>query len=70
MFGFHISEKNKQTNLLDHISTRDSLFKFNKNAPFLKQILMGGEKWLLINNVEWKILWGKQNKPTTNHIKD
>lgn len=31
---------------------------------------MGGEKWLLFNSVEWKILWGKQNKPTSNHIKD
>ena len=49
--------------LLDHISTHDSLLKFNENAPFLKQILVGGEKWLLFNNVKCKILCGKQSKP-------
>ena len=54
MFGFHISEKN-----LDHISIRDSLLKSNENVPFLKQIVMGDEKWILYNNVEWKRSWGK-----------
>ena len=57
MFGFHISEKK----LLDHISTCDSLR--NENIPFLKQIAMGDEKWILYNNVERKRLWGKQKEP-------
>ena len=31
--------------------------------PFLKQIVMGSEKWLLYNHVEQKISWGKGNEP-------
>ena len=33
----------------------------------LKQIVMGDEKWILYNNVEWKWFWGNQNEssPTT-----
>ena len=53
-----LSEKN-----LDHIFTRDSLLKHNKNVLFLKQIAMGDEKWILYNNVERKRLWGKRNEP-------
>ena len=59
MFGFYISEEN----LLDHISACSSLFKCNKSVLFLKQIMMGIEKWILCNNVEWKISWGMQNEP-------
>ena len=59
MFGFHISEKN----LLDCISTCDSLLKRNENIPFLKQIMTGDEKWILHNNVEQNRSWGKQNEP-------
>ena len=59
-FGFHmLSEKN----LLDHISPCDSLLKCNENVPFLKHIVMGDEKWILYNNVEWKRSWGKGNEP-------
>ena len=36
--------KLSEKNLLDHISARDSLFKRNKNIPFLKQIVTGNEK--------------------------
>ena len=50
-------------NLLDHISIFSSLFKRNKNVPFLKQIVTGDEKWILYNNVELKRLWGKQSEP-------
>ena len=59
MFGFHISKKN----LLEHISACDSLLKCNENVPFLKQIVMGNEKWILYSNVEWKRSWGKRNEP-------
>ena len=59
MFGLHISEKN----LLDCIPACDSLLKCNENMPFLKQIVMGSEKWLLYNHVEQKISWGKGNEP-------
>ena len=55
MFGFHISKKN----LLDHISAYDFLFKYNECVPFLKQIVMGNEKWKLYNNVEQKRSQGK-----------
>ena len=41
----------------------DSLLKRNENVPFLKQILMGDEKWILYSNVEQKRSWGKWNEP-------
>ena len=34
-----------------------------ENSLFLKQIVMGDEKWILYSNVEWKRLWGKWNEP-------
>ena len=49
--------------LLNRISASDSLLKRNENVPFLKQIVMGNDKWLLYNNVEWKRSWGKRNEP-------
>ena len=48
---------------LDHISTCDSLLKRNENVLFLKQIVMGDEKWILYNNVERERSWGKRNEP-------
>ena len=63
-----LSEKTKKNNhLLDHISAFNSLFKRNENVLFLKQIMMGGEKWILYNNVGWKRSWGKWKEllPTT-----
>ena len=53
-----LSEKN-----LDCISACDSLLKRNENIAFLKQIVTGGEKWILYNNVEQKRSWGKRNEP-------
>ena len=53
----------KKKNLLDYISTRDSLLKHNENVSFLKQIVMGYEKLILYNNVKWKRSWGKWNEP-------
>ena len=49
---FDVWIPHKQKILLDLISTCDSLPKHNKNIPFLKQILMGDEKWIPYNNVE------------------
>ena len=46
---YKLSEKN-----LESISRCNSLLKSNKNGPFLKQIVMGDEMWILYNNVEWK----------------
>ena len=40
----------------------NSLLKCNKNVPFLKQILIGGEKWILCNNVEWNSFGDNQNE--------
>lgn len=48
-----LSEKN-----LDCISIWNSLLTPNKNFP-LKQIVMGGEKWILYNSMEWKRSWSK-----------
>ena len=60
MFGFHLSEKN----LFDHICACNCLLKRHKNVLFLKQIVMGDEKWILYNNVKQKRSWGKRNEPT------
>ena len=62
-FDVWVPHKLSEKNLLDHISTCDSLLKRNKNVPFLKQIVMGEEKCILYNNLEWKRLWGKRNEP-------
>ena len=61
VFGFHVSQAEK--NLLDRISSCDSLLKHKESVPFLKQIVTGNEKWMLYNNVEWKRPWGKRNEP-------
>ena len=55
--------KLSEKNLLDHVSTCDSLLKHNENVPFLKQIVTGNEKWILYNNVEQKRSRGKRNEP-------
>ena len=55
----NLSEKN----LLDHIFTCNSLLKRNKNVPFFKKIVVGDEKWILYNNVEWKRSCDKRNEP-------
>ena len=54
-----------EINLLDHISACDSLFKLNEHILFLKQIVMGYEKWVLYNNMDQS--WDKQSElpPTT-----
>ena len=54
-----LPRKLSKKNLLDHISTYDSLLKRNKNVLFSKQIVTGDEKWILYNNVERKRSWGK-----------
>lgn len=53
-FGVWVPRTLSEKNLLDRISTCDSLLKRNENVPFLKQIVTGDEKWILYNNVEWK----------------
>ena len=62
-FDVWVPHKLSKKNLLDHISACDSLLKRNENVPFLKQIVMGDEKWILYNNVEQKRSWGKQHEP-------
>ena len=58
-FDVWVPRKLNEKNFLDHISACDSLLKRNENVPFLKQIVMGNEKWILYNNVEQKRSWGK-----------
>ena len=55
--------KLREENLPDSISTCDSLLKHNENIPFLKQIVMGNEKWTPYNNVEQKKSCGKWSEP-------
>ena len=62
-FDVWLPHKLSKENLLDHISTLDSLLERNENVPFLKQTVMGDEKWILYNNVERKRRWGKRNEP-------
>ena len=57
-------KKKNNKSLLDCISDWDPLLKHNKNILFLKQIVMGSEKWLLCIDVEQKRLWGKRNEPS------
>ena len=58
-FDVWVLHKLSEKNLLDHISACDSLLKHNENVPFLKQTVIGDEKWILYDNVEWKRSWGK-----------
>ena len=58
-FDFWVPHKLSEKNLLDPISTCDSLLKRHENVPFLKQIVKGDENWILYNNVERKGSWGK-----------
>ena len=58
-----VPHKLSNKNLLDHISACNSLLKRNENVPFLKQIVMGDEKWILYNNMEWKRYWDKGDEP-------
>ena len=58
-FDVWVPHKLSKKHLLDHISAHNSLLKHNQNIPFLKSIVMGNEKWILYNNVEWKRSWGK-----------
>ena len=56
MFGFHVAGVG--WDLLDRTSARDSPFKRKENISLLKHIVMGDEKWILYNNMEWKRSWG------------
>ena len=58
-FDVWVPHKLSKKNLPDRISACDSLLKHNENIPFLKQIVMSDEKWMLYNNVEKKRSWGK-----------
>ena len=69
-FDVWIPHKLSEKNLLDRISECHSLLKCNENVLFLKQIVMGDEKWILCNNVERKRSWDKQNEPPTATPKD
>ena len=55
-----------EKNLMDRISICDSLYKRNKETPFLKQVVTGNEKWIIYNNVERKRSWGKRNVPPSH----
>ena len=65
-FDVWVPHKLSKKNLLDRISTCDSLLKRNEDVPFVKQIVTGDQKWILYNNVEWKRSWGKRNEPLTS----
>ena len=58
-FDVWVPHKLSKKNLLDRISECDSLLKCNENILFLKEIVIGDEKWILYNNVDWKRSWGK-----------
>ena len=62
-FDVWVPRKLSEKDILDRISSCDSLLKHNENVPFLKQIVTGDEKWILYNNAEQKRSWGKRNEP-------
>ena len=62
-FEVWVPYKLRKKNLLDHISTCNSLLQHNGNTPLLKQILTDDEKWILNNNVEWKRFGDEQKEP-------
>ena len=62
-FDVWVPQKLSEKNFLDCISAYNSLLKHNENVLFWKQIVMGDEKRILYNNVEWKRSWGKRNEP-------
>ena len=62
-FDVWVPHKLSKKNLLDHNSPCVSLLKRNEKVLFLKQIVIGDEKWILYNNVEWKRSWSKRNEP-------
>ena len=41
-----------EKNLMDRISICDSLYERTEERPFLKQVVMGGGKWIIYSNVE------------------
>jgi len=63
VWGTHTSNDLTEKNLMDRISICDSLYKRNEETSFLKQVVMGDEKWIIYNNVERKRSWGKRNEP-------
>ena len=62
-FDVWVPHRLSEKNLLDRISTCNSLLKHNENVPFLKQIVTGDEKCIMYNNVGWTRSWGKRNEP-------
>ena len=55
-FDVWIPHKLREKTLFDHVSACDSLLKCNKSIPFLKQIVMGYEKWIL-----YKKMWNRRD---------
>ena len=49
--------------LTKRISICDSLLKRNEIDPFLKRIITGDGKWVVYDNVVWKISLNKQDEP-------
>ena len=58
-FDACVPHKVSQKNLWNLIFACDCLLKCNENVPFFKQTVMGNEKWILYNNVEWESSWSK-----------
>lgn len=46
-----------------YLFTCKSLLKHNEKIQFLKQTVIGNEKWILSSNMEWNRSRGKQNEP-------
>ncbi|XP_049855362.1 histone-lysine N-methyltransferase SETMAR-like [Schistocerca gregaria] len=49
----HTTVARNLKNLGYHLLICDSLLRCNQNAPFLEQLVTGGEKWIVYNNA-WK----------------
>lgn len=58
MCGYHTLTLQNITQIL----ADDSLLKQNEEAPFLKWVTTGDEKWILFTNVTKRGSWGKSNE--------
>ena len=45
------------------------VIKTDTSVPLLKSTVTGDEKWILYNNVQWKILWYRWKEPPPNTLK-
>ncbi|XP_012058119.1 PREDICTED: histone-lysine N-methyltransferase SETMAR-like [Atta cephalotes] len=54
---------------LTNMSVCDQLIKREENDPFLKRMIMGGEKWIVYNNISRKRSWSRRDEAPERQAK-